>query len=655
MSKNVQQLVAELPEVYQTIYGHPEWAQAAARDCYDRIDTLGAIYDQLAAKLSRPLRVLDLGCAQGFFCLSLAERGATVKGVDFQEKNIAVCRALAAENPHLDASFAIGRIEEVIDVLEPGQYDLGIGLSVFHHIVHLHGVERTQRWLAHLASCTEAMILELALRGEPLYWGPSQPEDPRELLRDCTFFHEIARFNTHLSAIYRPLYVVSHHWLFLDWHCDVIEHWRDAPYTEAKGAHHGSRRYYFGKNYFCKVINFKLTDGSLLEAENQRNQAELRRECAFLSAPPSGFIAPALLGHDISDSEGWLITERLEGELLRDRLLSEDSLDKARIIGDLLEQLTLLEQAGLYHDDLRSWNVLINQKSEVRLIDYGSIGGEKTDCVWPYDLFQSWSIFVNELFNPPATKLDLLRPFALSPFNMPEPFRCWLFAAWRQPAQTLTFAKLQALFMKREQLPTCAENETGMEFWVAAMESGLQQLQLHIHHLPSESVSLLLSGDHGTPIEDLLRRTEMLEQQMAEQLERHRDSEDRLAAVLSSRSWRLMVPYRYVGLQYHLLRQHGVKSRARHAAKRLLRACYAQIHQCPALKSWIINTLHKSGYYLQARQLFQRLFPLFYSIEERMKQATYDAQRARLLAQLNEMDSVPEEVRNIYQQLKNKG
>ncbi|WP_025245294.1 methyltransferase domain-containing protein [Candidatus Sodalis pierantonius] len=652
MSKNVQQLVVELPEVYQTIYGHPEWAQAASRDCYDRIDTLGAIYDQLAAKLGRPLRVLDLGCAQGFFCLSLAERGATVKGVDFQEENIAVCRALADENPQLDASFATGRIEEVINALEPGQYDLAIGLSVFHHIVHLHGVARTQRWLARLASCTEAMILELALRGEPLYWGPSQPADPRELLRDCAFFHEIARFNTHLSAIYRPLYVVSQHWLLLEGHCEVIEQWRDAPYTEAQEVHHGSRRYYFGKNYFCKVINFNLADGSLLEAENQRNQDELRRECAFLSAPPSGFVAPALLGHGISDSEGWLITERLEGELLRDRLLREDGLDKARIIGELLEQLTLLEQAGLYHDDLRSWNVLINHKDEVRLIDYGSIGAEKTDCVWPYDLFQSWFIFVNELFNLPATKLDLLRPFALSPFNVPEPFRHWLFAAWRQPAQTLTFVKLQALFAQREQLPACAENETGMERWVAAMESGLQQLQLHVHHLPGDSVAPPPSSDFGAPFEDLLRRTERLEQQMAEQLERQRDSDDRLAAVLSSRSWRLMPPYRYAGLQYHLLRQHGVKGRARHAAKRALRAGYAQIHRRPALKSWVINTLHKSGYYPQARQLFQRLFPLSHSVEEGMQQATHDAQRARLSAQLNEMDSVPEEVRNIYQQLK---
>lgn len=216
-------------------FPHPEWAQAASRDCYDRIDTLGALYDQLAAKLGRPLRVLDLGCAQGFFCLSLAERGATVKGVDFQEQNIALCRALADENPQLDASFAIGRIEEVIDALEPGQYDLAIGLSVFHHIVHLHGVAPTQRWLARLAECIEAVILEIALREEPLYWGPSQPAEPRELLRDCAFYHQIARFNTHLSALYRPLYVVSQHWLLLDGHCFAIMGSKAAPAMPPNG------------------------------------------------------------------------------------------------------------------------------------------------------------------------------------------------------------------------------------------------------------------------------------------------------------------------------------------------------------------------------------------------------------------------------------
>ncbi|MBT9433282.1 hypothetical protein JZM24_16305 [Candidatus Sodalis endolongispinus] len=440
-------------------------------------------------------------------------------------------------------------------------------------------------------------------------------------MRDCAFFHEIARFNTHLSAIYRPLYVVSQHWLLLDGHCFGIEAWRDAPYAEAQGAHHGSRRYYVGKDYFCKVINFNLADDSLLEAEKQRNQAELRRECAFLSAPPSGFLAPALIGHGISDSEGWLITQRLEGELLRDRLMRQEAVDTARILGDLLEQLTILEHAGLYHDDLRSWNVLINSEGERRLIDYDSIGAEKADCVWPYDLFQSWSIFVNEVFNPPATKITLLRPFALSPFSVPEPFRRWLFAAWREPVQTLTFARLQALYLQRDQLPSCEDQETGLERWVAAMESGLQQLQLqlHVHHLPGENVPPPPDTDLNAAFEDLKRRTERLEQQLAEQRERPQESDERLAAVLASRSWRLMAPYRYAGLQYHLLRHHGVKGRARHAVLRLLKVCYAQIHQRTGLKSWLINALHKCGYYPQARQLFQRLFPHSHSVEEGMQ------------------------------------
>lgn len=653
MNKNVQQLVAELPEVYQTIYGHPEWAQAASRNCYDRIDSLSAVYDQLATKLGRPLRVLDLGCAQGFFCLSLAERGATVKGVDFQEKNIAVCLALANENPQLNASFYTGRIEEAIDALEPGQYDLAIGLSVFHHIVYICGVERTKHWLTRLASCTEAMILEIVLRKEPLYWGPSQPEDPRELLRDCVFYHEIARFNTHLSTIYRPLYVVSNNWLLLDRHCDLIEQWSDAPYTDAQEAHHGSRRYYFCKDFFCKIINFNLADGSLLESENKRNQAELQRESTFLHSPPPGFVAPALLGHGISESEGWLITERLEGELLRDRLLRGEILDRARILGDLLEQLMLLEKAGLYHDDLRTWNVLINNEGKVRLIDFGSIGSEKNDCIWPYDLFQSWCIFVNELFNPLATKIAQLRPFALSPFNVPEPFRRWLFAAWRQPAHKFTFAMLHKLFMQREQLPAYEDKETGMERWVAAMESGLQQLQLHVHHLLEKNMPLPIT-DNTANFVDLERRTEVLEQQMAVQLERQQKNVNQRSAVLSSQSWSLMSLYRYAGLQCHLLRHHGLIGRARHAVTRILKICYKQVYQYPKLKSCLIKTLHKCGYHSQARQLFQRLFPLSY-VGEEIQRTKQNAQHTRLLAQLNDINSVPVEVRHIYQQLKDKG
>ena len=88
MMKNIEQLVSELPEIYQTIFGHPQWNADAARDCNQRLLHIKQHYDQLSEALGRPLRVLDLGCAQGFFSLSLAGYGATVKGIDFQQQNI---------------------------------------------------------------------------------------------------------------------------------------------------------------------------------------------------------------------------------------------------------------------------------------------------------------------------------------------------------------------------------------------------------------------------------------------------------------------------------------------------------------------------------------------------------------------------------------
>ncbi|UNA30854.1 class I SAM-dependent methyltransferase [Klebsiella variicola subsp. variicola] len=97
---------------------------------------------------------------RAFFSLSLASKGATIVGIDFQQENINVCRALAEENPDFAAEFRVGRIEEVIAALEEGEFDLAIGLSVFHHIVHLHGIDEVKRLLSRLADVTQAVILE---------------------------------------------------------------------------------------------------------------------------------------------------------------------------------------------------------------------------------------------------------------------------------------------------------------------------------------------------------------------------------------------------------------------------------------------------------------------------------------------------------------
>ena len=88
----------------------------------------------------------------------------------------------ADENPDLDVTFEVGRIEEVIKSLTENDYDMVIGLSVFHHIVHEHGLAQVKQWIKRLADCTVILIMELALREEPLYWGLLYLKTPQSSL-----------------------------------------------------------------------------------------------------------------------------------------------------------------------------------------------------------------------------------------------------------------------------------------------------------------------------------------------------------------------------------------------------------------------------------------------------------------------------------------
>ena len=67
--------VQALPEIYQPIFGYEVQGAKPVRNCEDRLADVKKIYDLLSAELGRPLRVLDLGCAQGFFSLYAAKWG----------------------------------------------------------------------------------------------------------------------------------------------------------------------------------------------------------------------------------------------------------------------------------------------------------------------------------------------------------------------------------------------------------------------------------------------------------------------------------------------------------------------------------------------------------------------------------------------------
>lgn len=174
------------------------------------------------------------------------------------------------------------------------------------------------------------MILELAVKEEPLYWGVSQPDDPRELIEQCAFYRLIGEFDTHLSQVPRPMYLVSNHRVLLNDFNQPFQHWQNQPYAGAGLAHKRSRRYFFGKDYVCKFFYYDMPHNTLMAEESQRNKNELHNEMCFLAQPPTGFDTPALLAHGENAQSGWLVMEKLPGSLLSDMLVAGEEIDREK-------------------------------------------------------------------------------------------------------------------------------------------------------------------------------------------------------------------------------------------------------------------------------------------------------------------------------------
>ena len=474
----IEQLTADLPEVYQPIYGHPALSTHVSRTCSDRLEHIVRVHDNLRSLLGRPLNVLDLGCAQGYFCFKLAERGANVHGVDYLDKNIALCNAIAHSHPQLSVSFEVGRVEDAIERLEPGRYDLVLGLSIFHHIIHEKGVEAVKRLLERAAALSGALVVELALREEPLYWGPSQPEDPRTLLDTIAFFHEFARHATHLAPIPRPLFVASNrYWILGDEVCS-FESWSKGPHALGYGTHEGSRRYFFGVNSIAKIYLFH-------HPREAHNKAEFKREIQFLQNPPAESRAPELIAFGENEASAWLVEQRIPGRLLLDLLREGVVVDHRAVILSILAQLATLEKAGLYHNDVRTWNVLIADDGATHLIDYGSISADGMDCAWPGNRFLSFFIFVREVATGVVDSPDLLRSISISPYGLPQPYRAWAASLWCRPLAEWSFELMHRALLEVSADDLDESTQFPSEAWMKAAEEAIQTLKLFaddLHH-----------------------------------------------------------------------------------------------------------------------------------------------------------------------------
>jgi len=587
----ISNLVSNLPEVYQPIYGHPELSGQVSRPCQDRLEKIAQAHDALQRLLGRPLNVLDLGCAQGYFSLSLAERGASVHGVDYLDKNIAVCSALAQAHPQLKASFETGRVEDAIARLEPGQYDLVLGLSVFHHIVHEKGVEAVKGFLERAANQSGVLIVELALHEEPLYWASSQPQDLRTLLEPIAFVHEVARHETHLAPIPRPLYVASNRYWLLDGRAGQFDTWSTDPHAIAHGTHERSRRYFFSADAVLKLYRFDHSRGA-------HNKSEFTREKQFLQSPPPGFPVPACTVVGENKTEGWLVMERLPGKLLLELLREGAHIDRRAVLLAVLGQLAALEAAGLYHDDVRTWNVLVAEDGAVHLIDYGSISSKKQDCVWPGNPFLAFFIFVREVATGVVDDPDPLRTVSISPYGLPQPYCTWATSLWRRSLAEWSFQLMhETLLQTPANLPDEPPQQP-IEAWMKATEEAIQAQKLYVKHAVQQIEARTQQAEaKAEQAEAKAEQAEAKAEQAeakAEQAEakaqqadaKAQHAEIALIAMHDSSSWRLTAPLRIISsMASHLFKlPKAAKLKSKEKTKLLLAHAKLYIYRRPRFR-----------------------------------------------------------------------
>lgn len=399
MNNKIDYCIKKVPELYQRIYKHPEYDNNSSRICDDRGELIVKIireYQRISEK--KEIKILDVGCAQGYYCFLLKEQGYDITGIDYNIDNIELCQAINEEN-NFNITFVNSILtQEFAEHLSDKQFDIIIVLNVFHHIAHEKGYEYAKNILYTLAKKTFILITELALKEEPLYWNVNLPANHRFWVQSFLFFKEMTFFSTHLSDIKRPFLFCSNHYALCNGILYKFDNFLDKSFVH--GYELTNKRIYLYADRIIKVIY--QYDGNS-NSINTFKEAESEIDIINRYKSVISFL-PEVIDFEKNEEMIIYVMKIVRGTLLYDLILEGKLLNYENIIIDVLNNLIELENNKLYHNDIRLWNIVIDENDRSFLIDIGSIKHDnKLDCAdnWfggsTVTVFDSFITFVYDL------------------------------------------------------------------------------------------------------------------------------------------------------------------------------------------------------------------------------------------------------------------
>ena len=373
--QSIEQMVNELSCFYQKVYGHPEYDGSGSTPCENREIIFKKIISDLQKKTGKiDLKVLDIGCAQGYFCFALNEIGCKTTGVDFLQENVDFCNAINEENGS-PSKFLQGELSlEFANQIKENEYDVVLCLNVLHHVALHHDFKYAREVLEIIASKVKIIIIEMAIKEEPVYWCKNLPIKYEEWFQNIKFFNEIVFTSTALSNVERPTIVCSNSLLYSNNEFSKIIRLD------------GFNSSYYCEDKFVKVYRKKCKEKLINSEIDSKFVLNTNRE-----------VLDKCTTFYISDFDGYRMWD-----------LSEDGANLEKRICAILEILITLEKENKYYNNLRVWDIGIKE-NEVLLLRGDKVSHSKKDTLvyenindddlYSIDVYDTFLAFVHDVFN----------------------------------------------------------------------------------------------------------------------------------------------------------------------------------------------------------------------------------------------------------------
>ncbi len=328
--------------------------------------------------------ILDLNCQAGFFSFYFAERGYKVDGLDPKLANLGICKLLQRLNRKKTQFAKLTKTS--LHQLEADHYDLILVLGDVKQLLKLEGLSQISELIKLLLEKTSSLLIHLNTQ-------------QAEHLKNCLVDSPIT-----MASLASSLFRIQKNTLKVK---DQTYSISQTKFLAHDTAGYLSRAYYDCGTSYIKKYRLGNTSNNLMKILQEiANNQKLADNSYF----------PKLLSHEQRQNSISLVFNKIQGENLQDLLTHKaNQLPLLPIIKQIIRALAFLLENGLYHNDLRIWNILID-KEKVHLFDLGLAHKEEKEdtrlsLLWLIAQLQNfepnnqkWPVTQS----PPHLRIDLL-------------------------------------------------------------------------------------------------------------------------------------------------------------------------------------------------------------------------------------------------------